>query len=233
MTAQDSPEVLARIEEGLPLVEIIARQLRRDAGALTPLDDLLSLGREALLHAAREYQADRGVPFRRWANLRVRGSMIDGIRRSGNVPRRVYKRLKVIEAADRVQEGLLEDVSQAPPTTPEAADQKLTEYLSRAAAAMAIGFIGMRSLDERAERVAEEEESPEDQTARAELLAILRAAIDERPEQERQLLMRHYFDDVTFEEAARELGLSKSWASRLHARAMEGLARRIKRERIE
>ena len=173
------------------------------------------------------------MPFRRWANLRVRGSMIDGIRRSGNVPRRVYKKLKVIEAADRVQEGLLEDVSQAPPATPEDADQKLTEYLSRAAAAMALGFIGMRSLDERAERVAEEEESPEDQTARAELLGILRAAIDERPEQERQLLLRHYFDDVTFEEAARELGLSKSWASRLHARAMEGLARRIKRDRIE
>ena len=62
-------------------------------------------------------------------------------------------------------------------------------------------------------------------------MARVREAIAERPEQERVLLTRHYFDDVTFEEAARELGLSKSWASRLHSRAIEGLARSLKRAR--
>lgn len=233
MTAADSPEVLARISEGMPLVEIIARQLRRETSPSLSVDDLASVGREALLHAARTFDPDRGVPFRRWVNLRVRGAMIDSIRKGGNVPRRVYRKLKVLEAADHVQAGLVEDVAQQPPATPEAADAKLTEYLAQAAAAMALGFMTMRSIEEGAgSRVADDEESPEDQTARAELLAILREAIDERPEQERQLLMRHYFDDVTFEEAARELGLSKSWASRLHARAMEGLAKRLRRDRI-
>ena len=70
--------------------------------------------------------------------------------------------------------------------------------------------------------------SPEEAVSRAEVLDAIRAAIAERPTAERHLLQRHYFDDVSFDEAARELGLSKSWASRLHARAIEGLARTLR-----
>ena len=53
------------------------------------------------------------------------------------------------------------------------------------------------------------------------------------PDQERTLIERYYFDDVTFDQAARELGLSKSWASRLHARAIEGVAKALKRSGID
>ncbi len=61
----------------------------------------------------------------------------------------------------------------------------------------------------------------------------LKAAIDERPDQERQLLRRIYFDDLTIDEASREIGLSKSWGSRLHARAIEGLQRSLKRAKVD
>ncbi len=64
------------------------------------------------------------------------------------------------------------------------------------------------------------------------MLEAVRSAIAERPDAERHLLQRHYFEDVNFDEAARELGLSKSWASRLHARAIEGLARTLKTRRV-
>ncbi len=59
-----------------------------------------------------------------------------------------------------------------------------------------------------------------------------RAAVEGRPEAERHLLVRHYFEGVSFDEAAKEIGLSKSWASRLHARAIEGLAKDLKRLRV-
>ncbi|HEX7600921.1 MAG TPA: sigma factor-like helix-turn-helix DNA-binding protein, partial [Polyangiaceae bacterium] len=64
---------------------------------------------------------------------------------------------------------------------------------------------------------------------RLDLLAKIRDSIDRRPDAEKQLLVRHYFDGITFEEAAKELGLSKSWASRLHTRAIEGVTRDLKR----
>jgi RNA polymerase sigma factor for flagellar operon FliA len=112
------------------------------------------------------------------------------------------------------------------------ADQKLTDQLGTAAMAMALAVLSMRSGDV-IDRAQDERESPEEAVANAELLARIRDAIAERPDAERRLLERHYFEDVSFEETARELGLSKSWASRLHSRAIEGVAKALKRSRID
>src|SRR5580704_10611047 len=70
----DPPAVLDRVREGLPLVNIICHQLRRQIGSVVRMDDIVSYGREGLLAAARSFDPMRGVPFRRWANIRVRGS---------------------------------------------------------------------------------------------------------------------------------------------------------------
>jgi RNA polymerase sigma factor for flagellar operon FliA len=224
----DSPEVLARLHDGLDLVDMLARQLRRQFGPYVQVDDLVSQGREALLAAARSFDPDRGVPFRRWANLRVRGAMIDAVRSHGSLPRRVYRKLRAVQAADRVHENAAEEQAAAPVTGAADADAKITDQLGTAAMAMAIGFLSMRS-GEALDRARDTKESPEEAVANAELLDRIRALIAERPEAERRLLERHYFEDVNFEETARELGLSKSWASRLHSRAIEGIAKALKR----
>jgi RNA polymerase sigma factor FliA len=228
----DSPEVLARVTEGLPLVDIIARQMCRQIGRSADYDEMVSQGREGLLSAARTFEPERGVPFRRWANLRVRGAMIDGLRALGTLPRRIYKRLQAIEAGDRVAEAMLEDHAAAPPIDAQRADERLGVYLAEVATAMAMGL-----LEPGASGV--EPASPEDRGASAEellgrheLMTHARAAIAELPTAERQLLERHYFDDVTFEDAARELGLSKSWASRLHARGIEAVTRGLRRAKV-
>lgn len=227
----DSPEVLARVHECLDLVDMLARQLRRQCGPHVQVDDLASQGREALLAAARSFDASRGVPFRRWANLRIRGSMIDAIRSHGNLPRRVYRTLRAIQSADHVHAATAEDHAASPVTTPEGAAAKISDQLGSAAMAMAIGFLTMRSGDS-LERAEDTRASPEAAVAREELLARIRSAIAERPEAERLLLERHYFEDIAFEETARELGLSKSWASRLHSRAIEGVAKALKRGNV-
>ncbi len=206
------------------MVDMLARQMRRQFGSYVQVDDLVSQGREALLGAARSFDPDRGVPFRRWANLRIRGAMIDFVRSQGNLPRRVYRRLRALQAATQVQEGLTERTD---PATPEQADEALSTELASAAMAMAASFLSMRA-DDALDQAPADALSPEEAVARAELLRVVRAAIAERPDAERTLLERHYFDDVTFEQAAKELGLSKSWASRLHARAIESLAKTLR-----
>jgi RNA polymerase sigma factor for flagellar operon FliA len=227
----DSPEVLARLKEGLDLVDMLARQLRRQCGPYVQVDDLASQGREALLAAARSFDPERGVPFRRWANLRIRGGMIDAVRSHGNLPRRVYRKLRAIQAADHVHDAAAEEQSANPAKSPEEAAARISDQLGSAAMAMAIGFLTMRSSDA-LDRAADTTESPEEAVAREELLSRIRAAIAERPEAERLLLERHYFEDIAFEQTARELGLSKSWASRLHTRAIEGVAKALKRGNI-
>jgi RNA polymerase sigma factor for flagellar operon FliA len=143
----------------------------------------------------------------------------------------VYRQLRALQAADRVHETAAEEDASAPPATPEAADAKLSDHLGSAAMAMALSFLSMKS-GEALDQAKDTADTPEDAVGRAELVATIRSAIAERPEAERRLLERHYFDDVTFEEAARELGLSKSWASRLHSRAIEGVAKAMKRARV-
>ena len=225
----DAPETVARIHEGMPIVDMLAHQLRRQIGAYD-LDDLKSAGREGLVNAARSFDPALGVPFRRWANLRVRGAMIDAVRSHGGIPRRVYQRLKAIEAGDRFSEGLAEE--EKPTASAVEADQSLTGYLAGIATAMAVGLLTEPSGPE-PEDIRDATLTAEDQLAEHQLMTLVRDAVEKQPDAEKHLLKRHYFDGVTFDEAAKELGLSKSWASRLHARAIEGLTREMKRQRVK
>jgi RNA polymerase sigma factor for flagellar operon FliA len=206
------------------LVDLNARQVaRRLSSAPTTLDDLRSFGREGLLAASRSFDPSRGVPFRRWANMRVRGAMIDGVRQWGHLPRRVYQELRVMASADDVQEALSEENAANPATTPEAADKRLATYLAGIATAMAVG-----SMEGGEAALAERDPNPEELASKAELLERVRAIVIGLPDAERTLIERHYFADETLDQAAASLGLSKSWGSRLHARAIERIARALR-----
>jgi RNA polymerase sigma factor FliA len=228
---EDPPEVLERFNQTLELVEIIARQVGRAVGRSVELDDLLSFGREGLLDAARRYEADRGVPFRAYANYRVRGAIIDGVRVVGRLPRRAHDKLRGIEAAARTSEGAVEDVHapQAPGSTSAQAEQALSDHLAAMATAMAVGLVATSARGEEGELVTVAAgEDPEEMTARAELLEVVRTAIGELPEQEAELVRRHYLEGERFDHVAKDLGLSKSWASRLHSRAIVRLSKRLR-----
>jgi RNA polymerase sigma factor for flagellar operon FliA len=226
---EERPEVLARFHAELDLVDLNARQLvRRIGSGFVTLDDLRSFGQEGLLQAARTFDESRGVPFRRWANLRIRGTMIDGVRRWGSVPRRVYRELQAMSAADRVQEVYDEEDAANRAQTPEAADARLGTYLAGIATAIAVGTMvaaPRANLDSEGRDV-----TPEDLVGNAELIARVKAIVTLLPDAERTLVERHYFGDETLDQAAASLGLSKSWGSRLHARAIDAIAKELRKK---
>jgi RNA polymerase sigma factor for flagellar operon FliA len=221
----DSQDILARFNAELDLVEILARQLSRRVGSVVSIDDLRSFGREGLLHAARTFDASRGVAFRRWANLRIKGAMIDGVRAWGNLPRRVYRELRGLEAGDRLLSTYDEEDAAQPATTPEAADARLTCYLSGLATAIAVGTMVAAPR----ESVSPEgrDLTPEDLLGEAEMLARVKSIVAGLPERERTIIERHYFAGERLDQAAASLGLSKSWGSRLHARAIESITKAL------
>jgi RNA polymerase sigma factor for flagellar operon FliA len=226
--AATTSEVLARFHAELDLVDIVARQLgRRLAASPVTLDDLRSFGREGLLAAARSFDESRGVPFRRWANVRIRGAMIDGVRQWGDMPRRVYRELRAIEAGDRMLEAYDEQDAAGTATTSEAADGRLSTYLAGIATAIAVGTISAplrQKVDSEAREV-----TPEDLVENREVLSLVQAIVAKLPHEERALVERHYFCGETLDAIAASLGLSKSWGSRLHARAIESIARELRR----
>jgi len=228
---KDSPEVTERFSSALGLVDIVARQILRTLGGAAELEELLSFGREGLWDAARRFDETRGVPFRGYANFRVRGAIIDGVRASSRLSRRTHERLNGLQAAARVSEGAIEDVSvPRPPGSGAAeAEQALNEHLAAMATAMAAGLIAPTAHGEAGERtLVDLADTPEQAYSHAQLLELIRSAIKELPHEEAELVRRHYLEGARFDHVATELGLSKSWASRLHTRALTRLSKRLR-----
>jgi RNA polymerase sigma factor for flagellar operon FliA len=228
----DSEEVLERFNAHLNLVEIVARQIKKSIGAEIELDDLRSHAREGLLDAARRYDATRGVPFAAYAKLRIRGATIDGVRALSRFSRRVHERLNGLEAAARYSEGIAEEVlSVREPGAPESrvhADRALGDHLAGMATAIAAGLVAQTALQGDGEAVAiSRAPDPEASLGLAQLAESLREAIAMLPKEEAELVRRHYLEGERFDHVAAELGLSKSWASRLHTRALVRLAKRL------
>jgi RNA polymerase sigma factor for flagellar operon FliA len=153
--------------------------------------------------------------------------MMDGLRQWGKLPRRLYRELRGLTASDRLLEIYDEEDAASPATTPESADARLTSYLAGLATAMAVGTMvaaPRENVDAEGREV-----TPEDLLAEAELLYRVKQIVARLPVQERTLVERHYFAGETLDEAAASLGLSKSWGSRLHARAIESIARELRK----
>ena len=227
----EASEELARFESAIDLVEAIAHKIAREIGPIVDFEDLQSFGREGLLDAARRFDPSRGVPFRGYASFRVRGSILDGVRRSAALPRRLHAKLAALDSAGLVSEGALEDTLAAPGPTAASADAErgLVEHLAAMATAMAVGLLSATAYGDEGERVpVEGAEGPEEALGRAELLEVVKQAIVELPEKESELVRRHYLEGERFDQVARDLGLSKSWASRLHTRAIKRLSRSLR-----
>jgi RNA polymerase sigma factor for flagellar operon FliA len=191
------------------------------------------MGQEGLLDAARRFDESRGVRFKHYANYRVRGAMLDGIRKSSRLPRRTHARLRALEAALLVAEGAAEDAASPEAakamSDAHAAEQKLGEHLANMATAMAMGLLVVPATGEEGELfAADTKASPEEAVAEAELRALVAEALRDLPEDERALVKRHYFDGERFDHVAKSLGLSKSWGSRLHTRAVARLTKRLR-----
>lgn len=232
-TPADAPEVLERFNANLELVDIIARQIRRTVGPAAELAELQSYGREGLLDAARRYDDTRGVPFRAYANFRVRGAIIDGVRSMARLPRRLHERLRGLQAAGEYSEGAAEDLNApgAQAQLREDADRALSDHLAGMATAVAMGLVAHKAHGEDGEVVGiAQNESPEDQLVHAQLIHVVRKAIESLPKEEAELVRRHYLEGERFDHVASELGLSKSWASRLHTRAIVRLTKRLRGE---
>jgi RNA polymerase sigma factor for flagellar operon FliA len=206
----------ALVEQHIDLVRSIAGKLVRRVSTSVELEDLIAFGREGLVRAAERYDPERGVAFSTFAYYRVRGAIFDGLRRMG--PRPLAPRQLFEEHADAYLEQL--GGEPAPPTAAAAAD-RLAGAISDLAVAWAI------RAD--AEEASCDHSIPDPETVaeRKEQLSVVQKGMARLPEPERQLLELMYFEGEGVVAAGERLGLSKGWASRLHARALARLKQEI------
>lgn len=227
--AGDSPEVLERYQAELGLVEIIAGQVTRSIGNTVDYDDLLGAGREGLFDAARKYDKSRGIPFRSYANLRVRGAILDGVRHQAHLPRRAHERLAALEVALAESEAEFGKAhsSATSKLAPGDAERRMATHFASVATAAALGTTA-HSDDSEVGSSAEESPNPEEQLAKAELIDLVRRTIDLMAPDEAGVIRAYYFENKSMNDIAEKDNLSKSWVCRLHAQAIGRLTQRIK-----
>jgi RNA polymerase sigma factor FliA len=208
----------ALAREGMSLAVTVAKRTARRLGGHVPVDDLISLGGYALVGICRTWDPTRAT-FAAYATRRLGWAMLDGIRKETH-GRWAAARATALIGSERLSEAYgaaAPAAEHAGPTTAEQDGSALRSMLSGHAAALAIGLMA-------ADPDAQLSETPEEKFAQLETAHVARAAVGALPERERALLERHYFGGEAFEAIARDLNITKSWASRLHQRGLLAVA---------
>lgn len=213
------------LSEALPLLRAEARKLWARLGCRLELGELEALGHETLVRLVREHDPARG-PFGPFASPRLRWAILDAVRREthGRVAAARAAGLRGCERLAHDATAPLPADGPARPADPEQARGAFRAALSARAAALSVALVA--SAGDLA-GVAAQDRDPEQCAIHARDARRIRDAVAELPEPQRALVTRHYFDDERFEQIADELGISKSWASRLHAQAMATLATQL------
>lgn len=207
------------INEGQALVRSIALKVHRSIPVRVDLDDLISYGQVGLAEAAREFKADEGAQFTTFAYYRIRGAIYDGLSQMSWLSRAQYRRLQYEQRAAAA----LKESHDA-----QSGERDDRSWLQSATEKLAVVYLSTKGEDSSPGAVDTWEDPatpPAAAAAARELGGRLHQLVDRLPEAEGRLIRAIYFEDYTLQEAASRLGISKSWASRLHARSLEQLAR--------
>ena len=206
---ESKPQIL---EKYGPYVRSLAAQVRKQFHSQFEMDELVAWGQIGLLEAAERFDARVGANFLTFAHYRIKGAIYDGLRKMGV--------LKGGAAASERANSYMTNLSDRGGGGGSVEDD--VREISSAVTGLAMVFA--TSLEQTEGLQVSDEQLPADERIQLEQMRRrVRAAIEKLPEKERKLLQGYYFQNKTLEEARAEIGQSKSWASRLHARAIEKL----------
>jgi RNA polymerase sigma factor FliA len=217
-----------RIVAGLPFVEALARRMAASMPNSIDIGDLVQDGVLGLIDAAHRFDEERGIKFETFAERRVRGAMIDALRRDA-WPRGVRRQRRELDAA---RETLRRELGHEPSLADLAAkvgsdEKRLSRTIVR------INTIESTSPLASGERFAEsslppalvpaEPATPDVLYERTEVRDRVRSAIQTLPLRERKLIGLYYYGEVTMKQIGAEIGVNESRVSQLHARAIRRL----------
>ena len=213
------------------LVRAIARGIHRSLPPFMELDDLISYGQLGLMQAANDFDADRGVQFSTFAYHRIRGAILDGTTQMSWFRRVTPCRQKYERLAN---DTLATDAADTAGENSEATADHAS-WLQEASAQLSVVFLLSHAGEEGRDNPHLEDSGiiqPIQNMLDDELKRKLHELLAELPEESRTLLQGAYFEGLTLKEAGEKLGISKAWASRLHARALGQLARGLRRLQV-
>lgn len=225
----------ALLTENLSLVHHVARQLERKLTNELDHDELVSAGTLGLMSAMSAFDPDRGLAFSTFAVPRIRGAILDELRRQDHVPRSVRRKTRDIQAARNQLASKLCRI----PEDKEVAEvlgvdvQTLWRWESDVEGAIRVPLD--RPTNDRGDQHSlpmdmlhtDPEQGVDAQLGREQEVAMLREAIMKLKEQERTVLALYYFEELKLHEIAEILGLTESRVSQIRSKALARLRETI------
>jgi RNA polymerase sigma factor for flagellar operon FliA len=214
-----------RIVASLPFVESLARRMAASMPNSIDIGDLVQDGVLGLMDAAHRFDEARGIKFETFAERRVRGAMIDALRRDA-WPRGVRRQRRELEAA---REALRLELGHEP-SMAELAKRVGSDEKRLGRTIVRINTIESTSPLSNGDHVVEsslpaalvpsEPDAPDSAYEKLETRNRVRAAIQSLPKREQKVIGLYYYGEVTMKQIGAEIGVNESRVSQLHARAI-------------
>jgi RNA polymerase sigma factor for flagellar operon FliA len=221
-----------RIAAGLPFVESLARRVASSMPHSIEIGDLVQDGMLGLIDAACRFDEARGIKFETFAERRVRGAMIDALRRDA-WPRGVHRQRRELEAA---REQLRRELG-AEPSLADLAARVGSDETRLGRTIVRINTIESTSPLSAGDNVdgstlpaalvPSEPPAPDSAYEEREVRDRIRAAIASLPPRERKVVGMYYYAEATMKQIGTEIGVNESRVSQLHARAIQRLRKAL------
>jgi RNA polymerase sigma factor FliA len=228
----------ALVEEHLPLVKTVVGRLAMTLPAHVSAEDLHSAGLVGLLQAIRSYSAERGASFETFARIRIRGAVLDELRRMDWVPRQVHDRARKVQNAM----GDLEARLGRPPSEAQMAEGlgiTLEEYRSWLDEIRPVTFVCLDAVPHDVSTPGasphdsipdDAQEDPSEAASRSELKEIIAKRIRMLPPTQQKVLALYYFEGLRLKEIAEAFRLTESRISQIHSQAIIAVRSYIERQ---
>ncbi|MCR5143977.1 MAG: FliA/WhiG family RNA polymerase sigma factor [Lachnospiraceae bacterium] len=228
-----TPELREQIIiEYAPLVKVVAGRLSMYLGKNVEYDDLCSYGIFGLIDAIDKYELAKDVKFETYASFRIRGSILDQIRKMDWIPRTVRQKQKQIDEA-------IKNIEMR--TGKNATDEEVAEELGLSGDELLdwqsqLKVTNVVSLNEYVEQGSEPVMDanrnshfiqPEDMVSQQELKTMLGEALENLTEKEKTVILMYYYEDMTLKEISNVLEVSESRVSQLHTKAIVKMRKQL------
>lgn len=220
------------IIEYAPLVKIVAGRLSMYLGGNVEYEDLVSYGVFGLIDAIDKFDTNKDVKFETYASLRIRGSILDQIRKMDWIPRTVRQRQRKIDEAIKS----LEARTGKTPTDEMLAEElgvSGEELLSWQSQLKVTNVVSLNEFVESGNEPVMDEKGnfrfaqPEEVIAETELKRMLKDAMQLLTEKEQKVILLYYYEDLTLKEISRVLEVSESRISQLHTKALQKMKKKM------
>ncbi len=217
------------VERYAPLVKRIAYHLIGRLPASVQPDDLMQAGMIGLLEAARNYDAGQGASFETYAGIRVRGAMLDEVRRNDWAPRSVHRKVRALsEAVNRVESSKGRDARDT--EIAEALGLSLDEYFSILKDISGYRVLSFEDVGLDEERLIDDQGNAIDHLEAEGIKRMLADAISGLPEKERLVLALYYDEELNLREIGEVFGVTESRICQIHSQALVRLQARMGNE---